>query len=109
MISLVIDSIEDDELIVLEEFEEWDPVPDVTAVASRGQPEDACPVGGGGVRFDGQVKGDFVLRAPVFQWRQRLIAGDGLCGKAFLEVPWPNWSSAGSKSHTKIVIKQITK
>ena len=67
MISLVIDSIEDDELIVPEELEEWDPVPDVTAVASSGQSEDACPVGGGGVRFDGQVKGDFVLRAPVFQ------------------------------------------
>ena len=67
MISLVIDSIEDDKLIVPEELEEWDPVPDVTAVASRGQPEDACPVGGGGEGFDGQVKGDFVFRAPVFQ------------------------------------------
>ena len=71
MISLIIDSIEDDQLIVPEEFEERDPVPDVAAVSSSGQAEDAGPVGGGGVRPDGQVKRDLVLRAPVLESRER--------------------------------------
>ena len=96
MISLIIDSIEDDQLIVPEEFEERDPVPDVTAVSSSGQSEDAGPVGGGGVRLDGQVKRHPVLRSPVLERGQLLITGDGFCGKAFLETSWPICISPGS-------------
>ena len=86
MISLIIDSIEDDELAVPEKFEQRDSVPDVAAVRPRGQAEDAGPVGGGGVRPDGQVKRDFVLRAPVLEGGQLLISGDGFCRKAFLKT-----------------------
>ena len=87
MISLIVDSIEDDQLIVPEEFEERDSVPDVTAVSPGSQPEDAGPVGGGGVGPDGQVERDPILRAPVLERGQLLITGDGFCGKAFLETP----------------------
>ena len=87
MISLIIDSIEDDQLIVPEELEERDPVPDVTAVSPGCQAEDASPVGGGGVGPDGQVERDLVLRAPVRERGQLLITGDGFCWKTFLETP----------------------
>ena len=87
MVSLIIDSIEDDELAVPEKFEQRDSVPDVAAVRPSGQAEDAGPVGGGGVRPDGQVKRDFVLWAPVLEGGQLFISGDGFCRKAFPETP----------------------
>ena len=89
MISLIIDSIEDDELAVPEKFEQRDSVPDVAAVGPSGQAEDASPVGGGGVRPDVQVKRDFVLWAPVLEGGQLFISGDRFCGKAFLKTSWP--------------------
>ena len=97
MISLIIDSIEDDELTVPEKFEQRDSVPNVAAVRPSSQSEDAGPVGGGGVRPDCQVKRDFVLRAPVLEGGQLLISGITgryeFCGKAHLKTPCPICSS----------------
>ena len=108
MISLIIDSIEDDELTVPEKFEERDSVPDVAAVRPSSQSEDAGPVGGGGVRPDVQVKRDFVLRAPVLEGCQLFISGDGFCRKAFLKTSWPICASLLSNDSTtyEVVVEQ---
>ena len=108
MISLIVDSIEDDELAVPEKFEQRDSVPDVAAVRPSGQAEDAGPVRGGGVRSDGQVKRDCVFRAPVLEGGQLFISGDRFCGKAFLKTSRPICASLVSydSSIHEVVVKQ---
>ena len=108
MVSLIIDSIEDDELAVTEKFEQRDSVPDVAAIRPCGQAEDAGPVGGGGVRPDVQFKRDLVFWAPVLEGGQLFISGDRFCRKAFLKTSRPICASLVSydSSIHEIVVKQ---